>query len=158
MPEKRRARIAPALKKEREVKLEALGLRAPTCKDCRKRPVKATGRRCRPCALLAAKADGIATNSLRLKDSTPSHVRSRELAAETAYVPFEGQELSLLSVMSYLGRDEKKTLALLGEFGVQPRAEANSGPLYLGADLVPVREAVRERAAAWTRGERARPY
>lgn len=56
-----------------------------------------------------------------------------------------------------VGRDKKAFLILCDELGVE-RVNSRSAHGYRRSDLERMRVAVRERAAAWCRGERARAY
>jgi hypothetical protein len=154
-------KLTRAKKKERETRLSELGLREPRCRDGCGAKVSALGRSCRPCAMLRAKKDGVSTTSNKIKETTPSHVKGRENAEREARTakPFAEQLVARSAATVVIGRDRRVFELLCADLGVTPaRIDGNGEPCYLGADLIRIRDELRNRAAQWREGTRARAY
>jgi hypothetical protein len=99
--------------------------------------VSERGRRCRRCAQASR--------------------RSSEKVATTPQARDPNEVVYPDTAVRIVGRDERIFRTLVAELGIKTRTKA-SNEVYLYSDVQRIQAELRERAAAWCRGERARAW
>ena len=136
---------------KRDRQLQALGLRPPKCLDCNAKPVGALGRRCAECAKAAARKDGIGVvvnikrnPKVKAEEPLPRRDPNEVLVPET--------------VARIIGRDMRTLRIVVAELGIELVDGRGSVAGYRVSDVDRLKAELKVRAAAWTRGERARAW